>query len=49
MGREILTTGPEEHLSDQNDKLHWACWQYGHSGGTQGWLGVWERVIWAVG
>ena len=23
--------------------------QYGHSGGTQEWLGVGERVIWAVG
>ena len=25
-----------------------ACWQYGHSGETQGWLGVRERVIWSV-
>ena len=23
-----------------NEHSHWACWQYGHSGGTQGWLGV---------
>ena len=23
-----------------NQCLHWACQQYGHSGGTQGWLGV---------
>ena len=29
--------------------VHWVCWQYGHSGGTQGWLVVWERAIWAVG
>jgi hypothetical protein len=29
--------------------VHWACWQYGHSRGTQAWLGVGERVIWAVG
>jgi hypothetical protein len=21
-------------------RLHWACQQYGHSGGTRGWLGV---------
>ena len=32
-----------------NQRPHWACWQYGHSGGTQGWLGVGERAIWAVG
>ena len=32
-----------------NQRLHWACWQYGHSGGTQRWLGVGERVIWAAG
>ena len=23
-----------------NQRLHWACRQYGHSGGTRGWLGV---------
>ena len=23
-----------------NQRLHWACRQYGHSGGTWGWLGV---------
>ena len=23
-----------------NQRPHWACWQYGHSGGTRGWLGV---------
>ena len=23
-----------------NQHLYWPCWQYGHSGGTQGWLGV---------
>ena len=32
-----------------NQRPHWACWQYGHSGGTQRWLGVGERVIWAAG
>ena len=32
-----------------NRCLHWPCWQYGHSGETKGWLGVRERVIWAVG
>ena len=31
-----------------NQHSHWACWQYGHSGGTQGWLGVGERVVWAI-
>ena len=30
-------------------RLHWACWHYGHSGGTQEWLGVGKGVIWAVG
>ena len=35
--------------STVNQHPHWACWQYGHSGGTQGWLGVGERAIWAVG
>jgi hypothetical protein len=31
-----------------NQRLHWACWQYGHSGGTQGWLGVkrWQLSVW---
>ena len=23
-----------------NQRPHWACRQYGHSGGTRGWLGV---------
>ena len=23
-----------------NQRPHWACQQYGHSGGTWGWLGV---------
>ena len=23
-----------------NQRPQWACWQYGHSWGTQGWLGV---------
>ena len=23
-----------------NQHPHWACQQYGHSGGTRGWLGV---------
>ena len=32
-----------------NQHPHWDGWQYGHSGGTQGWLGVGERAIWAVG
>ena len=32
-----------------NQCLHWARRQYGHSGETQGWNGVEERVIWAVG
>ena len=32
-----------------NQHPHWACWQYGHSEGTQGWLGVGERVIWTAG
>ena len=25
MGREVLTTGPEEHFSDQNDKTGFGC------------------------
>ena len=30
-------------------RTHWACWwQYGHPGGTKGWLGVWKRAIWAA-
>ena len=32
-----------------NQRPHWACWQYGFSGGTQGCLGVGERLVWAVG
>ena len=32
-----------------NQCPHWACRQYGHSGGTQGWLSVGERVVWGVG
>ena len=30
-----------------NQHPHWACQQYGHSGGTQGWLGVkkWQLCL----
>ena len=31
---------PEGLLYTVNQRSHWACWQYGHSGGTWGWLGV---------
>ena len=31
-----------------NQCLHWGRWQYGYPRGTQGWLGVWERVVWSV-
>ena len=31
-----------------NQHQHWACWQYGHSGRTQGWQGVWKRVLWLL-
>ena len=31
-----------------NQCLHRACWQYGHFGGTQGWLGVGKRVLWLL-
>ncbi len=31
-----------------NQCPHWACRQYGHSGGTRGWLGVerWQFCLW---
>jgi hypothetical protein len=30
-----------------NQRPHWACRQYGHSGGTRGWLGVerWQLCL----
>ena len=30
-----------------NQRPHWACWQYGHTGGTRGWLGVerWQLCL----
>ena len=33
-------TFDDDLRSAMNQRLHWACQQYGHSGGTQGWLGV---------
>ena len=32
-------------VSELVQRPHWACRQYGHSGGTRGWLGVESKVI----
>ena len=33
-----------------NQGLHWACQQYGHTGGIRGWLGVeiWQLCLWDI-
>ena len=32
---------------NERQRPHWACWQYGHTGGTRGWLGVerWQLCL----
>ena len=32
---------------DERQRRHWACWQFGHTGGTRGWLGVerWQLCL----